>query len=231
MAVILSFQFQQKTLNLSMREIKVFIVDDHKIIRDGIFLLLIGASEIRPVGEAENGKELFEKIENTIPDVLLLDISLPGMSGIEISKKIAEEYPSIKVLILSRNTDKNTILAAIKVGVCGFLSKDTSKEELANAIKLVSEGKNYFGTNISKTVFNSLVKNTNSIKDVVALTERETEVAIYISDGLSYKEIASKMAISTRTVESHRNHILSKLHLKTNIDLVKYVIKNELIDL
>ncbi|WP_456379048.1 response regulator [Lutibacter sp.] len=212
-----------------MREIKVFIVDDHKIIRDGIFLLLIGATEIIPVGEAESGKELFEKIESTLPDVLLLDISLPGMSGIEISKKIAKEYPNIKVLILSRNTDENTILAAIKAGVRGFLSKDTSKEELANAIKAVSKGNNYFGTNISKTVFTSLIKNTTNKENTITLTKREIEVAIYISDGLSYKEIASKMSISARTVESHRNHILSKLHLKTTIDLVKYVIKNQLI--
>ncbi len=214
-----------------MSEIKVFIVDDHKIVRDGVFLLLIGATDIRPVGEAENAKELFIKLKTISPDVLLLDISLPGISGIEISKIIAKEYPTIKVLILSRNTDESTILSAIKTGVKGFLSKDTSKEELAKAIKSVYNGNEYFGTSISKTVFNSLVKNANDVQAPATLTKRETEVAIYISDGLSYKEIGAKMFISARTVESHRNHILSKLELKTNIDLVKYVVKNQLIDL
>lgn len=214
-----------------MSEIKVFIVDDHKIVRDGVFMLLIGSSEIRPVGEAENGEQLFEKLKIISPDILLLDISLPGISGIEISKIITNEYPTIKVLILSRNTDENTILSAIKAGVNGFLSKDTSKEELAKAIKSVYNGIDYFGTSISKTVFKSLVKNANDVQAPTTLTKRETEVAIYISDGLSYKEIGAKMFISARTVESHRNHILSKLDLKTNIDLVKYVVKNQLIDL
>jgi len=214
-----------------MSKIKVFIVDDHKIVRDGIFMLLIGATDIRPVGEAENGEELFEKLKTIVPDILLLDISLPGISGIEISKIIAKEYPTIKVLILSRNTDENTILSAIKAGVNGFLSKDTSKEELVKAIKLVYNGNEYYGTSISKTVFNSLVKDVNNKQTSAELTKRETEVAIYISDGLSYKEIASKMFISARTVESHRNHILFKLKLKTNIDLVKYAVKNHIIDL
>jgi len=214
-----------------MSEIKVFIVDDHKIVRDGIFMLLIGSSEIRPVGEAENGAQLFEKLKTIAPDILLLDISLPGMSGIEISKLIAKNYPAIKVLIMSRNTDKNTILSAIKSGVKGFLSKDTSKEELAKAIQSVHEGNEYFETSISKTVFNSLVKNANDVEAPSTLTKREKEVAIHISDGLSYKEIGAKMFISARTVESHRNHILSKLELKTTIDLVKYVVKNQLIDL
>ncbi len=214
-----------------MSEIKVFIVDDHKIVRDGIFLLLIGATDIRPVGEAEKAEELFEKLKTILPDVLLLDISLPGMSGIEISKKIVIDYPTIKVLIMSMNTDENSILSAIKTGVKGFLSKDISKDELVKAIKSVYEGNEYFGTNISKTVFNSLVKNANNVQAPVTLTKREKEVAIFISDGLSYKEIAAKMFISARTVESHRNHILSKLKLKTNIDIVKYVVRNHLIDL
>ncbi len=231
LAVNLCLQFQRKLLNLRMAEIKVFIVDDHKIVRDGIFMLLINAKDIRPVGEAANGKELFEKIERTIPDVLLLDISMPGMSGIEVSKKIAKEYPTIQILILSMNTDEESILAAIKSGVRGFLSKDTSKEELAEAIQCVYAGNEYFGTNISKIVYKSYVSTINNKQNAFELTKREIEVVINISTGLSYKEIAEKMFISARTVESHRNHILSKLKLKTNIDLVKYAVKNHMIDL
>jgi DNA-binding NarL/FixJ family response regulator len=216
-----------------MNKIKVFIVDDHKIVRDGIYSMLINDNTIEPIGEAQNGTELFQKIKEIIPDVILLDISMPGISGIEISKKLSDNYPQIRVLILTMTTDEKIILSAINAGIKGFLSKDTSKEELLKAIKTVFEGNEYFGTGISQIVYKSYVNNVklNLHLNRNELTDRETEVIKYISDGLSYKEIGALMYISPRTVETHRNNILSKLNLNTNIELVKHALKNNLIDL
>ena len=216
-----------------MNKISVFIVDDHKIVRNGLFAMLIANKEIEVIGEAANGDELFQKLNKLIPDVILLDISMPGMSGIEISKILSEKYPQIQILIISMNTDEKSILSALKSGIKGFLAKDTSKEELIKAIKSVHNNDEYFGTEISKVIYKNYIDNLNpgSKNNSFDLTERELEVIRYISDGLSYKEIGGKMFISPRTVETHRNNILSKLKLKTNIDLVKYAVKNEIIKL
>jgi DNA-binding NarL/FixJ family response regulator len=216
-----------------MEKIKVFIVDDHKIVRKGIFAMLLDSENIKIIGEAGNGEELFNKIEKTIPDVILLDISLPGMSGIEISNILKEKYPQIKILIVSMNTDEKNILSALRSGIKGFLPKDTSKEELKEAVVSINAGKEYFGTEISQIIYKNYIENLNprAKQNSFELSEREKEVLKYISDGLSYKEIGQKMFISPRTVETHRNNMLSKLQLKTNIDLVKYAVKNGIINL
>ncbi|MCF6366754.1 MAG: response regulator transcription factor [Bacteroidales bacterium] len=216
-----------------MNKIKVFIVDDHKIVRNGLFAMLIANKEIEVIGEAGNGEELFKSLNNNIPDVILLDISMPGISGVEISKILSDKYPQIQILIISMNTDERTILSALKVGIKGFLPKDTSKEELIKAIISVNIGNEYFGTEISQIIYKNYIESINpgSKQNKLEITEREIEVIRYISDGLSYKEIGTKMFISPRTVETHRNNILSKLKLRTNIDLVKYAVKNEIINL
>ncbi len=216
-----------------MTKISVFIVDDHKIVRNGLFAMLIANKEIEVIGEAANGEELFQKIDKLIPDVILLDISMSGMSGIEISKILSEKYPQVQILIISMNTDEKSILSALKSGIKGFLAKDTSKEELIKAIKSVNNNNEYFGTEISQVIYKNYIDNlkSGSNQNSFDLTERELEVIRYISDGLSYKEIGGKMFISPRTVETHRNNILSKLKLKTNIDLVKYAVKSEIIKL
>lgn len=216
-----------------MNKIKIFIVDDHKIVRNGLFAMLLSVPDIKPIGDAGNSNELFPKLKNNLPDVILMDISMPGMSGIEISKILSEKYPQIQILILSMNTDETSILSALNAGVKVFLPKDCSKEELVKAIKTVYRGQEYFGTKISKVIYQSFTGRADKTfkKNSFNLTEREIEVIRYISEGLSYKEIGAKMFISFRTVESHRNNILSKLKLKTNIDLVKYAVKNEIISL
>ncbi|MCB0497159.1 MAG: response regulator transcription factor [Cyclobacteriaceae bacterium] len=217
-----------------MKPVKLCIVDDHSIVRDGLEAMLIGREDLQLIGSFSNGKELFAFIKNELPDVILLDISLNGMTGIEIARLVSEQYESIKIIMLSALTDEVSITDSIKSGAKGFLPKDTSKDELIEGLKTVSEGKRYFGSGISETVFNGYVKgivSDNQTSTNPVLSGREVEIVKLFSEGLMYKEIADVLDISIKTVESHKVNIMKKLELKTTIDLVKYAIKEKLIDL
>ncbi len=216
-----------------MQTTDIYIVDDHAVVRDGIKMMLVAYPEIAVTGEFENGKELFEALKSKEPDLLLLDITLPGLTGIEIAKIITESYPKLKILILSAMTDRESITESIKAGAHGFLSKDVQKEELHQAIIAVHKNKRYVGSNIALTVFEGFISSISkeSIIEDQLLTDREIEIIKLFSDGLLYKQIADKLGISIKTVESHKANIMRKLELKSTVELVKYAIKNKLIDL
>ncbi len=213
------------------RKIKLFLVDDHEIVRDGLKSLLGNEEEIAIIGEAASGKEFFEFINNEVPDILLLDISLPDMSGIDIAKKLNETNPELGILILSMFTDEDFVINAIKVGARGYLPKNSKKDELINAIKTVYEGGEYYPAEISRIIARSYI---NRVKNddaglIELLTEREREVMLFVVEGLSNSEIADKLFISVRTVETHKTRILQKLQLKSTVELVKFAIKNKII--
>lgn len=215
---------------------KIFIVDDHDLIRDGLKALLEFEDKIEIAGEVADCDQLNKLLEIEIPDIILLDIGLPKKSGIEITEELSKKYPAIRVIILSGNMDEDSIFNAIKAGVKGYLPKSAKKSELVAAIKQVSEGGEYYSDSISTKIFRNYVKfakvgRKHTIEKEVKLSEREIEIVKHFAEGLSFKEIAAKMFISARTVESHKNNILEKLELKTIIDLVKYAIRNDLIQL
>ena len=220
-----------------MDKIKVLLVDDHQIVRDGIFALLIKEREIEIVGEASNGDELFEKLKFIKPNIIILDISLPKMSGIEIAEILTKDYPDIHIIIFSSYTDEETIYKSIRAGAKGFLPKDSVRGDLIEAIKKVNQGFEYLSKKIPNTIIIDYIKNSENKKNkynnskLSNLTKREKEILKLIADGLSYKEIGEKLFISVRTVETHKNNMLQKLDLKSTIDLVKFAIKNELINL
>lgn len=217
-----------------MKSIKLCVVDDHSIVRDGIEAMLQGVEYIQAVGLFGSGKEFFTYLKDNMPDVVLLDISLPGMNGIEIARVISEQYKETKILMLSALTDEESICESIKSGAMGFLSKETGIEELIDAIQTVNQGKRYFGSGITETVFNGYVKGIIADKyeeNIPALSEREVEIVKLFSEGLMYKEIANALDISIKTVESHKANIMRKLELKTTVDLVKYALKEGLITL
>ncbi len=220
-----------------MNKIKVLLVDDHQIVRDGIFALLIKEHEIEIVGEASNGDELFEKLKFIKPEIIILDISLPKMSGIEIAAILSRDYPHIRIIVFSSYTDEETIFKSIRSGAKGFLPKDSMREDLVTAIKKVHQGFEYLSDKIPNTILMDYIKKSSSAEDkfnnlkLSNLTKREREILKLIAEGLSYKEIGSELYISVRTVETHKNNILQKLELKSTIDLVKFAIKNDLIDL
>lgn len=210
----------------------MIVVDDHQIVRDGIKAMFIVSKTIKVIGEAADGNELILLLSKLTPDIIILDINLPGKSGVEITKEIKENNPQIKILILSANTDEDSIIGAIKAGANGFLPKDTSKDEFVSAINLVFKNEDYFGEKLSKIIYKSYVQHvkTKSISGN-SLSEREIEIIKLLADGLSSKEIADKLFISSRTVETHKNNIISKLNLKNNVELVKYAIKHGIVKL
>ncbi len=210
---------------------KIAIVDDHKIVRDGLKLMVFGEKNIKIIFEADNAKTLFEKLKNNNIDLLVLDISMPDMTGIEITEKLTNENPEIKILILSANDDGNTILSVVEKGAKGFLSKNTSKDEFLKAINLICNNEEYFGDSISKTIYNIFIKKTKNKKNDDLLSNREIEIIKYFSEGMTYIEIGKKLFISPRTVETHKRNIMKKLNLATSVDLVKYAIKNNIITL
>lgn len=215
-------------------KMKLIIVDDHKIVRDGIKALLMGDNSFSVVADVDSGQELFKIIDTQKPDIVVLDIGMPGMNGVEVTEKLTAGYPGVKILILSANTSEEWIISAIKAGAMGFLPKDCSRTEFIKALTYISRGENYYGESIAAIIYRSYVsvlKRKKTSKEINQLTERESEVLKAFSEGLSFKEVADRLCISVRTVETHKNNILNKLELKNTIDMVKYAIKNSIISL
>jgi len=219
-----------------METITVFLVDDHQLVRDGIKALLTGAGNIEIIGEAKNGNELLEKIGEANPDIILMDISLPDISGIELTKIITGKYPSSRILMLSMYTNEDFVFNAIKAGARGYLPKNTSRQELIDAISAIHQGQEFFGESISKLIMKRFLRqatqeNVVEEKPAQSLTNRERQILKMCAEGLNNKEISRKLNISIRTVESHKNHIIKKLGLKSTIEMVKFAIRNKIVEL
>lgn len=217
-----------------MEKIKLIVVDDHKIVRDGLKAMLLGNREIEILAEATSANTLLDVLKIHTPDIIVMDIKLSGsMSGIDIAKMIHLNTPKQKILMLTANIDENYIIASLKVGAKGFLSKDSSKDEFIKAILQINNGDVYFGENISQAVIQSYVRQIQShITDAdKPLSDREIEIVKLLSEGLTTKQIGEELCISPRTVESHKNNILEKLGLQNTIELVKYAIRNKIVEL
>jgi DNA-binding NarL/FixJ family response regulator len=210
-----------------MEPIKIIIVDDHKIVRDGIKALLLGQKTVKCIGDAEDAGGLEVLLQKEIPDVVVLDIHLPGKSGIEVAHEMQEKYPDVGILALSSNCGESIILDAVKAGAKGFLSKDTSKEELVEAIVSVACGEGFFGAKIHHIIYSSYIGQVMSKegKRENCLSVREIEILTLLADGFSNKEIAGKLFVSPRTIDTHKANIMSKLNLTSTVDMVKYAIK------
>ncbi len=218
-----------------MPSIKIILTEDHQLLRDGI-KALIASENIEIVGEASTGEGLWKLMESVLPDIILMDISLPDISGIELTREMSERYPEVKVLILSMFTDESFINQAIKAGAKGYLHKNTTREEMLVAIDTVYSGSEFYSDNISKIILKSYIDKAkkngedNSNPHEI-LSKREIEILKMFAEGFINKEIADRLFISIRTVESHKNHIMQKLNLKTQVELVKYAIRHNLINI
>ncbi len=218
-----------------MSKIRIFLVDDHQLVRDGIKALLMSSENLTILGEASSGKECFEKIAVEPPDILILDISLPDTSGIDITKRVSVEYPETRVLILSMYTNEDFIFNSVKAGARGYLPKNTSREELLTAIQTIYQGEEFFADSISRIMLRSYVRkakedDTMPQRGPVPLTTREIEILKLFAEGFINKEISDKLDISIRTVETHKNHIMKKLELKSTVELIKYAIRNKIVE-
>jgi DNA-binding NarL/FixJ family response regulator len=219
-----------------MENIKIILADDHQLVRDGIRSLIKEAKNIEVVGEASDGIELLAMVSELKPDIIVLDVSMPRLSGIDACKRISDDFPGVKVLILSMFTNEEYIFNAIKAGAKGYLPKNTSKKELLEAIYSINMGKEYFSEYISNIILKSYIKKVKANDDYSGnkqniLSSRELEVLTLFAEGNTNSVIAEKLFLSVRTVESHKNHIMQKLELKTTVDLVKFAIKNNIIQL
>jgi DNA-binding NarL/FixJ family response regulator len=214
-------------------KIKLILVDDHLIVRDGIKSLLAGVENFTVIGEADSASHFFSLLKTKLPDVVLLDINLPDISGIEISKQLKQEYPQIGVVILSMYNSEDYVFNALRAGARAYLPKTTNREELEEAVNAVYQGREFFSHSISNIILRSFVQQAKSdaTKNGAQLTKRETEILRLFAEGMMNMEIAEKLFISVRTVESHKNHIMQKLELKTTVDLIKFAIKNKIIEI
>lgn len=219
-----------------MSKIKIILVDDHQLVRDGIKSLISGSFGIEIIGEASNAAELFKLMKDQIPDVILMDISLPNMSGIDITRTLKKDHPQIKVLILSMYTSEDFVFNAFKAGISGYLPKNTTRDELLLAIETVYNGQEYFSKTISNIILKSFVNTAKygshfSEDKLEVLTNRESEILKLVVEGYSNQQIADQLCISIRTMETHKTSILKKLNLNNTVDLVKFAIKNKIIEI
>ncbi len=214
------------------KKIKILLVDDHKIVRDGIKVLLQDATDIEVVGEAENGKHALEKLTEFTPDLMMIDINMPVMNGIECSREVVKKYPSVKILALTMLNEQEHIKNMIAVGAGGYVLKTSGLEELVKAIKTVSSGENYFSDEVKNIIMMNMVKKKTHVSKIsgerIPLTSRERDVLEYIVKEFTNQEIAEKLFISVRTVDAHRRNLLEKTGSRNTAGLVKYAIENNL---
>lgn len=209
--------------------IKVFITDDHDILREGLKEMIEKSSNIKVCGQAGNGEETFKKILKENYDVLLLDISLPDMNGLEILKQVKIIKPSIKVLILTTHAEGQYAIRALQAGAAGYLTKRTLSQELIEAIERVSKGGKYITPSVAEDMaFNF----DNSIKKNITetLSDREYEVMCMIAKGKSSKEMAEYLSLSVKTVSTYKDRLLKKMNMKNNAEIIRYAIEKGLIE-
>ncbi|WP_428328067.1 response regulator [Mucilaginibacter sp.] len=211
-----------------METIHIALVDDHRLFRSGIASLINNFKGYSILFEAGNGEELIRKISpKNKPDIVLLDIHMPIMDGASTAQWLKENYPEIRVIVLSMLEDAERVLTMLKLGVKGYLLKDAEPYEFEQALKKVSQGEVYYPEFVTKLLINSF----NQQIEPIILNPRELEFLRLASSELTYKEIADQMCISIRTVDGYRDHLFTKLNIKSRIGLVLYAVKNKLIDL
>jgi DNA-binding NarL/FixJ family response regulator len=211
---------------MKQRCIRVLVVDDHPVVRKGISVALSRSEGFEVVGEAGDGDAAIRVAHDVEPDVVLLDIDLPGRNGLSVAEVLHEELPDTKVVILSMFTSEGYVMQALKTGVQGCIPKESSMEEVARAVQSVSRGDVYFSEGIARVALGRMVRNGQSTPSPEDLTQREREVLVQIAEGLSNKEIASVLNLGVRTVETHRDRLMRKLGIHSVAGLTKFAIRH-----
>jgi DNA-binding NarL/FixJ family response regulator len=206
--------------------IRVLLADDHQLVREGLKQLLGATADIRVAGEAANGDEALAQVRGNDYDIAILDMSMPGLSGIDLVKRVKHEKPALRVLVLSMHGEKQYAARALKSGASGYLTKDTASEQLVAAIRKIAAG----GVHISDAAAEQLLASTHSgtAAPHASLSDREFEVLRLIVSGMSLTEIGDKLHLSVKTVSTHKTHIQQKLNLNSTADLVRYAMENGL---
>ena len=213
-----------------MERIKIILVDDHQMFREGLKFVLKQIPEFDIIGEASNGQEYLKLLEQSQPDVVLMDIGMPVMDGVEATAKTSELYPAIDVIALSMFSDQEYYHKMVAAGVKGFLIKEAGVDELEKAIKSVQNGNAYFSQELLRNIIVNISNPKVTSKDPLQLTRREEEVLQMICKGFTTKEISDLLFISQKTVEGHKTNLLSKTNSKNTINLMLFAFKHKLVE-
>ncbi len=215
-----------------MRKITVLVVDDHIIVRDGICTLLALAGDMEVVGEAANGREGLEKVAKLLPDVVLMDIAMPIMGGLEAIRRIRKEFSETKILVLTQYDDRDHVFPAIQAGANGFVSKTAASSELTSGIRAVFAGESYLSPSIAKLFVEDYqrVALTEDMNDPYEqLTDRERDILKLVVEGHKIRQIAEMLTITPKTVEGHKTSLMRKLGIHNKLELVKYALRRGII--
>lgn len=216
-----------------MDKTRVLLAEDHTIVRKGLRSLLDKETGIKVVGEAENGRKAIVKAEELHPDVVVMDIAMPGLNGLEATRQIKKCFPDIKILILSMHANEEYILQSLKSGASGYLVKKSAPAELISAINAVYNGHSFLSPSISRMVIDEYIRRSKEISEgeegFEQLTVREREVLQLIAEGRKTRKIAELLYISIKTVETHRAHIMNKLDIHSTAELTRYAVRKGII--
>ena len=214
-----------------MKPIRVLVADDHTILREGLVALLLGSGECQVVAQASDGIETVELALKTRPDVVVVDISMPGLNGIEVVRRLTRELEETRILVLTMHAEEEYVLHVVRAGASGFLLKDSATGELLGAVRALADGRGYFGAHASKVLAQQVQRPAARIEDPYRdLTPREREVFHLIAEGLTTKEIARKLGTSAKTAENHRFRVLDKLGVRNTAELIRYAVRHGLLD-
>jgi len=212
--------------------IRVLLADDHAVVRKGLRFILEQEADIQVAGEAGDGREAVRLARDLSPDVVVMDIAMPQLNGIDATSQIVKQNPRVNVLILSMHNDETYLLRALEAGARGFLLKDTAEEDLVRAVRVAAQGKPFFSPAIAQALLEDYMRNLqqrNQQDSYSLLTEREKEVLQLLAEGRSNKEVAQLLNLSVYTVETHRTRIMQKLNLHNTAELVLYAVRKKII--
>ena len=216
-----------------MQKIRVLVVDDHTVLRDGICALLALTEDIEVVGEAANGSEALNVVRELGPDLVIMDISMPIMDGLEATRRIRRDFPKIRVLVLTQYDDKEYVFPIIEAGASGFISKKAASSELASGIRSIYQGDSYLSPSVAKLLIEDYQYGSSGLANhdtYEQLTDREREVLKLVVEGYTTREIADILVISSKTVEGHKTNLMAKLGIRNRIELVKYALRRGIIN-
>lgn len=210
---------------------RVLIADDHTMVRESLVSVLQADGDVQVVAQAADGMEALEKALQTRPDIVVVDLSMPRLNGIEVVRRLREALPATKVLVLTMHQEDEYVLQAVRAGASGYLVKDSAAAELLAAVRSVHAGRGYFGPQAAKALAEQLQHPERSVDDPYGrLTAREREVFHLLAEGLTTKEIARQLTISAKTAENHRARVLDKLAVRNTAELVRYALRKGLLD-
>jgi two-component system, NarL family, response regulator NreC len=215
-----------------MKKLRILLADDHTVMRTGLRVLLERQLNLEIVGEAENGRDTIQLAASLRPDVVVMDVGMPVLNGIEATKTIVTEDPNIAVVILSMHADESYVMRALKAGARGYLLKDSAPADLLGAIQAVTQNKSFFSPKVSRILAEDYVrvlKQKGAVDSYDLLTSREREILQLLAEGKANKEVAAALSISPYTVETHRSHILEKLNLHNPAELILYAVRKGII--